>query len=55
MPLERCIQLVLLPADRLFKLRNLQMTEDVKIKTRTGAFCTCLQNFMNLARLTIHQ
>jgi hypothetical protein len=45
MPLERCTQLVLPPADRLFKPRNLQMAEDVKIKTRTGALCACPPDF----------
>lgn len=48
MPLERCTQPVLPPADRLFKLRDLQMAEDVKIKTRTGALCTCSLGFYGL-------
>ena len=39
MPLERCTGLVLSSVDRLLKLGSLQTAEDVKIKTRTGAFC----------------
>ena len=42
MPLERCKGLIPRPVDR-FKLRHLQTAEDVKVKTRTGAFCTCDQ------------
>ena len=41
MPSERCTRLVLDPVDRSLKLGNPQTAEDVKVKTRTGAFCTC--------------
>lgn len=44
MLLERCAELVLSPVDRLLKLWDIQTAEDVKIKTKTGAFCTYLRN-----------
>lgn len=43
MPSERCLELTTNPVDHSLKLRNLQTAEDVKIKTKTGAFCTCPQ------------
>jgi len=38
---ERCTWVVLDPVDRLLKLANPQTAEDVKVKTKTGAFRTC--------------